>query len=290
MSLVAHDELRAFARQNPNATQGLDPKRLRAWIDGADSPEVETHVLAFRLDHEPRHARERGRFIETPTAARLLSTLAYAQAYGTLVIVSGGPGLGKTFAIDHFAARARHVWPVTCSPMVSGLVPALEEIAGAIGSSTGGGARVLARAICQKVTTTGGRGLLVLDEAQHLTIGAVEAVRAIHDATGLGVAFVGNETVVKFGAKANAAHFAQLTSRVGMKFALARPSAADVAMIAAESGIRDAGSLELLVALSATPGGLRSVSQVVRLAARSGGAGREIIERAIANLTSQEAS
>jgi len=60
------------------------------------------------------------------------------------------------------------------------------------------------------------KGLLIVDEAQHLPVSGLDAVRSIHDATGCGLALLGNESVyARITGGARQAHFAQLFSRVG---------------------------------------------------------------------------
>lgn len=253
----------------------IRPDALAAWLTGktdeSASATIESQITAY-LEKAPAQGRPApDAWIETPTSARFCSLLAYCQAYGRMGVVCGGPGLGKTLSIRHFAASYADVWVATCSPMISGLVPALEEIAESVGiTNAGGGARQIARSIARKVEVAP-RGLLILDEAQHLTISAVEAVRAIHDQTQLGVAFVGNEAVVRFGSKAQHAHFAQITSRLGMRVFAAKPTEGDVRAVAKHHGVTDRAAVALLVKLSSQPGALRSVSEVVRLARRAGG-------------------
>ena len=257
--------LRDMARQ-----LGLSASILAGWMNGKGSDECDALVRAWLGERRVASARPAPEpFIETPSASRFCSVFAYAQAFGRMSVVCGGPGLGKTRSIRHYRELYPDVWVATCSPMVSGLVPALEEIAEACGiTNAGGGARQIARSIARKVEVAP-RGLLILDEAQHLTIGAVEAVRAIHDETQLGVAFVGNEAVVRFGGKAQHAHFAQISSRLGMRVFVSKPTLGDVGAVASHFGVTDKPALELLGRLSGQPGALRSVAEVIKLAKRA---------------------
>src|ERR1035437_1267786 len=45
------------------------------------------------------------------------------------------------------------------------------------------------------IMACGTGGLLVIDEAQHLSVAALDQIRSIHDATDLGIALVGNQQV-----------------------------------------------------------------------------------------------
>ena len=55
-------------------------------------------------------------------------------------------------------------------------------------------AAYIQRAIFQKVRNTS--GLLILDEAQHLTVQALDMVRAINDQTSIGLVLCGNDRVI----------------------------------------------------------------------------------------------
>ncbi len=63
----------------------------------------------------------------------------------------------------------------------------LTRIAQTLGIRTTGAVHVIEANIVERVRET--RGLLVIDEAQHLTHRALDAVRSIHDAAGIGLAW-----------------------------------------------------------------------------------------------------
>ena len=69
----------------------------------------------------------------------------------------------------------------------------------------------------------GTKGLLILDEAQHLMLPALESLRSIHDATACGLVLMGNEAVYSRLSGRRSAEFAHLFSRVGMVLKLENP-------------------------------------------------------------------
>jgi len=118
--------------------------------------------------------------------------------------------------------------------------------------------------IVRKVDKSG--GLLVIEEAQHLGVPALDQVRAINDATGLGVAFVGNERVYARMARGiQAPYLAQLRSRIGMPVRLARPLAGDVKALMGAWGV-GAECEAALLEIAGKPGALRGVVKVLKLA------------------------
>lgn len=206
-------------------------------------------------------------FVETRTARRIQEALAFAKVHGDLACIYGGPGVGKTRSIDDFGTKYSHVWKVTATPSSSTVVPALEEIAEAVGvTDTGGGARRIGRSIRGRVKGLG--GLLIIDEAQHLKAAALEEIRALHDATQVGLAFVGNVSVFARLSGGRQASFAQLYSRIGIRLYLESPTSADVARLAKERWqVTDRDVLELLDHVSQQPGAMRLVVKALSMAA-----------------------
>lgn len=208
-------------------------------------------------------------YVETPTSERIASALAYAKTHQDMAVIYGGPGVGKSRTIAHFRELYENVWVVTVTPSTSGVVPCLEEVAEAVGlKEPSGGARRLARAIRQKVAAL--RGLLIVDEAQHLSTSAIEELRSIHDACGLAIAFVGNEVIYGRLGGARSAQFAQLASRLGLRVPLLRPEERDVQAVAKAWGVADPAAVEVLSRVAQQPGALRGVVKVLRLATAKG--------------------
>lgn len=236
---------------------------------------VEPKVAAWlttveQVDGIVERAHERQpEFLETPTAERILSGLAYAKANGDMVTIFGAPGVGKTSAIRHFGSQYPHVWIATITPACAAVVPALEEVSEAVGlREASAGARRLSRAIQARVRDVD--GIIVIDEAQHLTMGAIEVLRSIHDATGVGLALVGNELSYSRLSGGRSAAYAQIHSRLGLRMHILPPGPKDVRVIANRWRVRDAKVLELLERIASKPGGLRSVTKVLRIATVAG--------------------
>ena len=69
----------------------------------------------------------------------------------------------------------------------------------------------------------GTKGLLILDEAQHLMLPALESLRSIYDTTECGLVLMGNEAVYSRLSGRRSAEFAHLFSRVGSVLKLEKP-------------------------------------------------------------------
>ncbi|MDI3259677.1 MAG: AAA family ATPase [Sinobacteraceae bacterium] len=251
---------------------GVNQARLNQWLRGVyagDNAAVEAELArwldAYRSrSHAARRMPPAPAWVPTPSGERVLAALGYAQLAGDIAVIYGGAGTGKTWTARHHQATSPNVWVATVSPSCSGLVPALEAVAAAVGVDEVNGARKLSEAIKRRLRGT--QGLLVIDDAQALGIAALDELRSIHDATGVGLALLGNETVyARMTGGTRAAYLDRLFSRVGKRVRLLRATQADVDRLA-EAWRVAADCKAVLREIAAQPGGLRLVTKVLRLA------------------------
>lgn len=205
-------------------------------------------------------------WVSTPTAERILAALAYAHMAGDVAVIYGGAGVGKTTAAREYAARFPNIWIATMTPATAGVTTALEEVCLALGfrELPGGGARMQRELVAR---LQGSEGLLVIDEAQHLSVAALDALRALHDATGIGLALMGNELIyARMTGGTRAVWLDRLFSRIGRRLRVQRVVRDDVAALAAAHGVEEAAALRRLVEIGGQAGALRAVGKTLRLA------------------------
>lgn len=263
---------------------GISAATLNQWLSGKYAGDNENIDTKIRLWVEADQARRAAgslmpqvpAFQPLPTSTRVLSALAYAQMAGDIAAIYGGAGLGKTSACIHYQGSNPNVWLVTMTESCGGLVSALQEICDALSLSTAGGAREMSKRIAKRVRGT--NGLLLIDEAQHLGVSALEEIRQIHDATGIAVALVGNEGVFsRMAGGRGAERLDRLYSRVGKRLSLRQSTEADVIGLVKAWGVLDAKCHPTLVEVARRPGALRGMTKVLRLAAMNASAeGRDV--------------
>lgn len=269
----AEIERRGLSQAQVARESGVSQSSLTQLLGGnyaADPRRMEAKLTQWLAGLRERAAQPQmapaPEWVDTPTASRVLDALGYAQMAQDIAVVYGGAGVGKSTAAREYQRRYPSVWIATMSPATAGVTPALEEVCLALGMRElpGGGAR-MQREIIQRVRSTA--GLLIIDEAQHLTVPALDALRAIHDATGLGVALLGNEILyARMTGGSRAAWLDRLFSRIGRRLRLPRASRDDVVRLAAEYGVTEAASLKRLAAIGGQAGALRGVTKCLRLA------------------------
>lgn len=229
--------------------------KVRQWLD----------LLAERQNNEELPAVPR--WVDTPTSRRILNDLRYAHLARDLILIVGGAGIGKTKAIEQYASITPCVWHVEMTAATGSLVAALEEIAIVVGEREyARSGPYLQRAIAKRIRNTG--GLLVIDEAQHLTVQALDQIRWFNDSCNIGLVLSGNDRVYTQLTGGNrAAYLDRLYSRVGKKTHIKRVGAGDADAIIKAWGIDDSATRDNIRDIASRPGALRVLNKVLRLAA-----------------------
>lgn len=275
------DRVRAIAEDDNSYPQsriareaGVSATTLSQWLGGTyagDNSKTAGKVLTWLRDYDERLATgglpEGPAWVSTPSAEKVIAGLRYAQMANDICVIYGGAGLGKSKGIERYRQTNPNAWSVELTPAHVGIVACLEEIAIALGLRdyvrTAG---FLHRAICNRLRGT--RGILIIDEAQHLGVQALDQVRAIHDNTHVGLALVGNERVYTQMAGSNrAAYLDRLYSRIGKRIHLKRSTDADADALIRAWGIEDAKCRVRIREIASRPGALRVLTKTLRLAA-----------------------
>lgn len=261
---------------------GVAPQTFSAWLNDAYAGDNAGIAERVRIGLDSMEARARATsilppevgFLETPTAARIVTHLQFAHFAPAIVVVAAGAGVGKTMTARHYRNRYANVWLATAEPCTATVYPMLNAVADAMGIEERVQTR-LSAAIRKFVDGKG--GLLIVDEAQHLEAKALDQLRSISDAVDLGIALMGNERVYsRLEGGGRRAEFAQLFSRVGRTMSQARPRSDDARTIMDAWRIRGTDSRKLCEQIARRPGALRALSMTLRSAAMSAGGAEKI--------------
>lgn len=205
-------------------------------------------------------------YYPTVTSLQLISLLTWAKR-GRITMAAMGPGMSKSITAKHFESCNSNVYLVTISPATSGIRAMLRAVLYAMGvASPPGDIQSMSMQIKDRASKLQDP-LLILDEAQHLTVQSIEEVRHWHDTTGMGIALLGNEQVQqKIDGGSRAAAFAQLFSRVAQSIVRSRPLPDDVDVLLDAWGIMDPAIAREIHRIAQLPGALRGVTFTLELA------------------------
>ncbi|MBZ5516834.1 MAG: AAA family ATPase [Acidobacteriia bacterium] len=193
-------------------------------LPGCGKESVEAALRAYFLKLERVEARaKRPEFIPTLTANLILEKLQEADERRGLGLLYGPPGIGKTFAVEEFMDQVERqpnpekpeVLLVTAhsASTPKSLMAALCLQAGVPHQGT---ASALAESLVRKLET--GHYLVIVDEANHLDIEAMELLRYVYDLGRLGVVLIGTLRLYEVFTDGSrpAGELEQLWSRVGI--------------------------------------------------------------------------
>lgn len=252
---------------------GLSLQTVSAWLQGrygkSDIASVEASLQSWvsraNESHEMDFTFIPG-WVPTPTARRINNTFKYAHKMADISVIFGGAGIGKTITAEHYQGNNENVWLATMSASTSSVPACLERVAYAIGLATiPSSAARIEQAIIHRIK--GSRGLLIVDEAQHLPMPCLDALRGIFDASGVGLAIMGNESVyTQLTGGSRKAHFAQLFSRIGKRERLTMPSPGDIDIIIDAWRIIQPKARTICHEIGLKAGALRMLTKVLRMA------------------------
>jgi len=205
-------------------------------------------------------------FVMTETAKQIIADMNYALATESIVIIHGISGVGKTTALREFQRTNNNVWVITTSPSRSTMTECMYELAMELGMENAPRLRgPLARALRRRLLNT--KGLIVVDEADHLDRPTLEELRILVEEVGIGMVLVGNSRVyTQLTGGQRSEDFARLYSRVAKKRSLTKAKRADVMAVASAWNIEGAAERDLLIRISEQPGALRLISKNLKLA------------------------
>lgn len=154
-------------------------------------------------------------YAPTSISEQVYATISICQKKGGLAVVCGDAGIGKTKAAQKFVTdNPSNSFLITINPCLTNTKSLLKTIADRIGAGQEKSNNELWHSIAGKLSD--GK-VLIFDEAQHLTVKAIEVLRSFSDyfndkGQTLGICFIGNaETITRMGGKK--AEFAQISNR-----------------------------------------------------------------------------
>lgn len=117
----------------------------------------------------------------------------HAHCQGDIVLVYGDAGAGKTTALEYYTKDYSGVVMVTANSCTSSAASILQLIGRKTGKVLAGKKELLMASLVDYFRNTG--RLVIIDEADHLTLSALQAVRNLNDQAGIGIVLSGNNKI-----------------------------------------------------------------------------------------------
>lgn len=197
---------------------------------------------------------------ETGICRRIKNSIAYAHVRGAVTVIYGDAGIGKTSAIMEYIRNERMSLLITARPDCASITGINELIAKQMGIKE----RVSRKITDEIINRMKGSGrVLIVDEAQHLTVKALDHLRCLSDESGIGIALVGNENVYDKMRGDGSKTLGQLFSRICMPEHVQTEDITyeDIEKIFGKYDIKE-DAMKLLLGISNSPYGLRGAVNV----------------------------
>lgn len=124
---------------------------------------------------------------------KVLFACEYAHTRNDIVLVFGDAGAGKTTALEYYKNNNAGIVMVTANACAASPTAILNLICKKIGKSITGRKDILMAALVSYFKGT--NRLIIIDEADHLTFTAIQAIRNLNDEAGVGIVLSGNNKI-----------------------------------------------------------------------------------------------
>lgn len=243
---------------------------LQSWLDG-QTQKTATFVSAPD-------------FVDTPTAAKIFADFDFVKMFGKMGVVYGASGVGKTQAARQYTRANNNVWMITARPSICTINEVLYEMALELGiSDAPKRAGKLSRML--KIKLAGTRGLMIIDEADHLPLKVLEELRILQEDSEVGFMLIGNDKVyTQMQGGFNQRHeFARLWSRNAKRQSVQKNSKKDIDAVATAWGLEltDSKLMTALYSIGQGAGSLRALTNYLQLAGLQARARNEPITLAL---------
>lgn len=195
---------------------GLSATTLSQYISGnyatpwGIEPKIEEYLNTAKKASEYFAMPE---YVPTSISENIYQSIRNAHLTSSIIIEYGDAGIGKTkAALKYCNDHVTNTIMITANPCKKTQSGILRELCRSLSIPTRGGADMFDD-ISARLS---GHKLVIVDEAQNLTITAIETLRALWDlpTTEFGMVFIGNHAVVGNTRGRHAEQFAQLNNRI----------------------------------------------------------------------------
>lgn len=260
--IIAYKERTGKSQSTIAGELGISGGQLSSFISGSYKtphtlvPKIEA---LLKVAEKKEIAPKEPDFVETSVSRAVTNAIAYSHVQGKISVVYGDAGIGKTMAIRQYCKQNSLAISITISPSYASMSGVNELIAAELAVRERVSRKIYAE-IIGKLKDSG--RVLIIDEAQHLTVRTLNHLRCMADESGVGIAFVGNDEVYTKLKGSGRADFAQLFSRIGTRKQVLTSTLTKDDVKAVFSNVEDPEAQQLLYKISRTNYGLRGAVNV----------------------------
>ena len=215
----------------------------------------------FKFVNQKEIAPKAPGYKKTSISNTVYNLIAYCHIQGKIGVSYGDAGIGKTMAIREYEREhPNESIVITVSPCYASITGVNELLAEQLKIREKVARKIYGEAVYKLKRSN---KVLIIDEAQHLTVRVINHLRCMSDESGIGIAFIGNEEIYLKMRGSGQASYAQLYSRIAdNKHVLtSHVTKEDIELLFEDSEL-DEKAIELLLAISRTNYGIRGAVNV----------------------------
>lgn len=215
----------------------------------------------FKFVNQKEIAPKAPGYKKTSISNTVYNLIAYCHIQGKIGVSYGDAGIGKTMAIREYEREhPDESIVITVSPCYASITGVNELLAEQLKIREKVARKIYGEAVYK---LKGSNKVLIIDEAQHLTVRVINHLRCMSDESGIGIAFIGNEEIYLKMRGSGQASYAQLYSRIAdNKHVLtSHVTKEDIELLFEDSELEEK-AIELLLAISRTNYGIRGAVNV----------------------------
>jgi len=231
-----------------------------------DNEEIANKVRQYLImGNEKRALAKKPKFCENlSNADKVLKTVRMTHVTNDILLLYGPAGCGKTTALKHYKEINSGVIYIEADATTNSLHSMLTLIVESIGEEPKGSTAKMMRFLINKLSYS--NRLIIIDEAQHLTIKTVDCLRALNDKAYVSIVFSGNPKILKRMYGRMEEDYDQVHSRIGYLCSLTnRHGIEDIMNLYDDFDISD-NCFQLMGKIARRKGGLRRMVKQCSLA------------------------
>ena len=177
---------------------GISATRISQFLCGTyqgDSDETASEIQKYLAVAKARfNTIQTGNFYsELRNTKDVLFACLYAHKHNDVALVCGDAGAGKTTALNYYAKNNAGVIMVTANACTPSATAILKMICAELGKPAPRSRDTLMNLLVEHLRGT--NRLIIVDEADHLSFSALQAVRNLNDLASVGIVFSGNDKI-----------------------------------------------------------------------------------------------
>ena len=199
----------------------VSPAALSQFLDGiytGDNASIADKLQSWMtLEAKRNTKKEHSRMsLDVENTKTVLFVCEYAHTKNDITLIFGDAGAGKTTALEYYRDKNAGVIMITANACTSSATAILKMLCNETGRNISGRKDTIMNELVKYFKGT--NRLIIIDEADHLTLSALQAVRNLNDMAKVGIVLSGNNKIfLQMIGGAKSSEFQQLRTRITVR-------------------------------------------------------------------------